>query len=117
MDADLRFPTYASVSLGDGRILAGTASAYEKIVVAFRSAAREVHDRVEAKVAVTMGFVRLVKFIVLRGLITTAVRCPHCNGRIGLLERNATAKCWYRDSAIRVIEVYEVLKDLLKGFT
>lgn len=69
------------------------------------------------KVVITIDFTELAKFIASTGLIITAVRCSYCNGRIGLPEKGDITKCLYCNSVIKAIDVYKIVKDLLKGFT
>lgn len=91
------------------------AEVYERIVVAFRSSVREAWDRVKPKVTSAFDFTELVKLVALTGLIVTTVKCPYCGGSINLPDSGDTTKCPYCGSIIKAVDLYKLLKDLLKG--
>jgi len=90
------------------------AEAYERVVVAFRSAIRESFERVRLRKAITLDFVKLAKLMASTGVIVKAIKCPNCGANIDLPKKGDTVKCPYCNATIKAIDVYEMIKELLK---
>lgn len=90
------------------------ADTYEKLVVAFRSAVNESWERIRPRPLIQLDFTRLAELIASKGLVITAIRCPHCGGSLNLPASGETMKCPYCGITLKAIEVYEVIRSLLK---
>jgi len=88
--------------------------AYERVVVAFRSAVRESFERVRFRKIITLDFVKLAKLMASTGVIIKAIKCPNCGANVELPEKGDTVKCSYCNATIKAIDVYEMIKKLLK---
>ena len=93
------------------------ANEYEKLVVAFRSAVNEAWERVKPKPAFTLDFERLAELIASKGFVIAAVRCPYCGGSVDLPRSGDIMKCSYCGTTLKAVEVYEIIKRLVKDLT
>ena len=90
------------------------AEAYERVIVAFRSAVRESFERARLKKAITLDFVKLAELMTSTGVIVKAIKCPNCGANVELPEKGDTVKCPYCNATIKAIDVYGMIKRLLK---
>jgi len=90
------------------------AEVYERVIVAFRSAIRESYERLKPKKVVTVDFVELAKLVASLGIVMKAVKCPNCGANVDLPEKGDVVKCPYCNTTIKAIDVYEMVKKLLK---
>ena len=90
------------------------AGEYERVIVAFRSAVREAWERVRPRRAVSIDFVELARLIASTGVVVKAVKCPNCGGNVDLPESGDAVKCPYCGATIKAIDVYEMVKGLLR---
>lgn len=90
------------------------AEAYEKTIVAFRTAVRESYEKLKPRKIVAIDFVKLAELISSSGIVLKAVKCPNCGANIDLPEKGDTVKCPYCGAVVRAIDVYKMIKDLMK---
>lgn len=90
------------------------AEVYERVIVAFRSAIRESYEKLKPKKVVTVDFVELAKLVASLGIVMKAVKCPNCGASVDLPEKGDIVKCPYCNTTIKAIDVYEMVKRLLK---
>ena len=90
------------------------AEVYERVIVAFRSAIRKSYEKLKPKKVVTIDFVELAKLIASLGIVMKAIKCPNCGANVDLPEKGDVVKCPYCNTAIKAIDVYEMVKKLLK---
>lgn len=93
---------------------ATAADVYESLVVAFRSSVWEAFERAKPKVSVKVDFAEIARLIASSGLVVTAVRCPHCGANIELPKEGDTTKCPYCGTTVKAIDVYKLVKELIK---
>ena len=87
---------------------------YRKVVLEFRSNLNEVVER--AKSEKVVNFSEIVELIAKYGVVVKEIKCPECGGKIELPKEGSVTKCPYCGATIEAIDVYKIIKDLIKDF-
>ncbi|MGC9086855.1 MAG: hypothetical protein ACP5IT_11740 [Thermoproteota archaeon] len=87
---------------------------YRKVVLSFRASVNEAAERIKAEKAVKINFPEIIELIAKYGIIVKEIKCPVCGGKIDLPKEGRTAKCPYCGATIEAIDVYRIIKDLIR---
>ena len=82
----------------------------------FRSSLNEVVKRARLEKIATIDFSGIVELIAKYGIVVEEIKCPVCNGNIELPKEGNVTKCPYCGATIEAIDVYKIIKDLIKNF-
>jgi len=89
------------------------ASAYEKIIVGFKSSLRKTVYELKPKKVLVIDFAKIVEKLKETGVVIKAVKCPVCGGSVDLPEKGDIVKCPYCGTTLKAIDVYKLLKKIL----
>jgi hypothetical protein len=91
------------------------ALAYERAIATFRAALEEAYELVKPRAVVVVNFAELAELLASKGLVVAAVRCPYCGGSVELPKEGDTTKCPYCGTALKAIDLYRALKEVIRG--